>query len=106
MISNSVLWVIVGADFFGALSSANDTPGIAKLFLTFFFLDFPELGAEESEGDFAILGLFALLSGDDDGAGGKVGEPDGGVDFIDVLAARTRGSHELPVQVFFFDVDG
>ncbi len=64
-----------------------------------------EPGAQHIHGLGAVAVLRAVgLAGDDD-AGGQVGDADGGVGAVDVLAAGTRGTVGVDLQVALVDVD-
>lgn len=104
VVGDAVLGVVVGADFFGAHSSADG--GLSLAFerpQAFFFFDFPELGTENFERDFPVSDLGALFGTEDDNVGGDMGQADSGVDFVDVLTAGASGADELPIKIFLAD---
>ena len=104
MVGDAILRIVVSADFFGALGAADG--GFSLVFdvaEAFFFLCFPKLGTEHLQGYGAVLLLGALLAAGDGDTRGFVGEPNGGVDFVDVLAAVAAGPDKLPFEVFFPD---
>ena len=71
VVGNAVLGEVIGADFFGAVASADEGfAGFAGVFHFFGFFLFQETGAENIHGFNAILLLAALvLHGDDDASG-------------------------------------
>ena len=60
-----------------------------------------DLRAQEPPRAVAVLMLAALFLDEDDGVGGQVGQADGGLGLVDVLAAGAGGAHGLG-----FDVGG
>ncbi len=107
MVGEAVLGEVIGLNFFGAHTTANGggTAGV-NLSEALLFLMFPKFGPKDFEGDFFVSGLEAFLADGDNDSGGFVGQSDGGVDLVDVLAPRATGGGELPVKVGFFDFDG
>ncbi len=106
VVGDAVLWIVVGANLFG---SHVTTDGATRCIDgCFFFLlgDLPQLRAEKFERDFAIPTLTAFLAGGDDEASWEVGEADGRIDLVDVLAAGAAGAHKLPLEFFISDLDG
>src|ERR1700746_587759 len=92
MVGAAVLGIVVGANFFGAvtgfdLASAFSADG-GLLFLEFHFV---EARAENAHGFGAIfdLGFFVLLR--DDEASGQVGDAHGGIRGVHGLAAGPGG---------------
>ena len=66
---------------------------------------FPKFSAEDFEGDFFVSSLEAFFTNGDNDSGWFVGQSDGGVDLVDVLASGPPCGSELPVKVdlFYFD---
>lgn len=63
VVSDAILGVVVGPYFLGAGAMSYCTASLGINFgQAFFFLAFPELRAEQVEGDLAVTLLIALLS--------------------------------------------
>ncbi len=98
---------VIGLNFFGAHATADGggTAGVDLSEALLFFM-FPKFGAENFEGNFFVSGLEAFLADGDNDVGRFVGQSDGGVDLVDILAPRATSGSELPVKVGFFDFNG
>ncbi len=70
-----------------------------------FELHLGELAAEDFHGFFLVLELGAFVLNRDDGAGGEVGDADGGVGGVDGLAAVAAGVVDVDAKVFFVNSD-
>src|SRR5580692_968244 len=104
MVGDAVLGIVVGADFFGAVSGFD----LAAAFgadggLLFFEFHFIEAGTQNAHSLGAIfdLGFFVLLR--DDETGGQVSDTHGGVRRIDGLAAGAGRAEGVDAQILGFD---
>src|SRR5208282_1511954 len=95
----------VRADLAAEADAALFVVQLGGLGLALFDLELVELGAQELHGDFAVLELAALVLALHDDAGGDVGEADGGLDFVDVLAAVAAGAEGVDANVVGFEVN-
>src|SRR6266852_8579175 len=106
VIGYSVLRVVVGADFFGAVAGFDLSAALGGQggLLLFHFL-FVEAGAKNAHSFGAIfdLGFFVLLG--DDQAAGNVGDAHGGVGGVHGLSAGTGGAESVDAEIFGFDFD-
>src|SRR5580704_3981570 len=106
MVADAVLRVVVGADFFRAITGFNLATAFGKnrglLFVEFQFV---KAGTKNAHGFGAILDLrFFVLLGDHQAAG-DVGDAHGGVRGVDGLVAGTRGAEGVDPQVLGLDLD-
>jgi len=106
VVGESVLGEVVGANFFGAVTRADHGFTLGGFGFGFFALLFvEEFGAEHFHGGGAVFVLGAFVLTLDDYAGGNVGDADGGVGGVDVLAAGSGGAIGVDSEVFGFDFD-
>ena len=64
-----------------------------------------DAGLEDVHGGGLVLDLGALVLADDDDAGGRVGEADGGVGGVDALAAFAGGAVNVDADIGFVELD-
>src|ERR1700722_1860606 len=106
MVGYTILRIVVGADFFGAVAGLDLPAALGgQGGLLLFHFHFVEAGAEDAHGLGAIFNLrFFVLLGDDQAAG-NVGDAHGGISGVDGLAAGTGGAESVDAQVLGFDFD-
>ena len=73
--------------------------------LAFLHLEIVKPGAQHFHGHFAVFALAALGLAADDNVGRQVGDANGGLDFVDVLAAFAARAERVDAQVFGANVD-
>ncbi|MNX99056.1 hypothetical protein D3C86_1314880 [compost metagenome] len=107
MIGDAALREIVGADALGAVAGTDLALAVRRTFaLHFLAFDIVKPRAQNLHGLGAVLMLGFLRTGDDQ-TRRKMGDTNGGVGGVDVLAARTGSTHRIDANVFRanFDVD-
>src|SRR3989344_9290853 len=90
-------------------SPAGDGVGAfdsGQFLLAFFLFQLPEFGLQQLEGDLPVLLLITLTLGFDDDAGRKMFDPNGGANFVDILAAGTGRAAGFKLKVLIADDDG
>ena len=105
-----VLDELIGLHGVGANLAAEADFGLGGIefmqgFAALFEFELVKLGAEDFHGPFAILVLAALVLALNDDAGRKMGDANGGFDFVDVLAAVAAGAECVDAKVVGFDYD-
>src|SRR4030042_3520708 len=100
------LGVIVGPDLFAPLPCPHlGAPVFGDLGVLFALGDVQEAGAEDAQRLLLVAVLRLLVLTGDHETGGSMGDADGGVVAVDVLAAWSRGSKGVNLQVFRVDID-
>ena len=96
MVSNTVLWEIIGADLFATVSGTNlSLAGLIPLLPLLLLVELVEAALEDpfGLGPVFVLGLLVLASYDY--PGGDVGHPDGRAGLINLLTPWPGGPHGL-----------
>lgn len=105
MVGEAALRVVVGADAFRAVARADQGFALRRLrALRFLPFGVKEARGKQAHGFGAVFVLRAFFLAFDDGAGGQVGDADGGVGFVDVLAACAARAVGVDAQVCGVDV--
>ena len=90
MIGGSVVFVVVGADFFGAVTTAHLGASVAAFaFRGSRLLPLQQFGAQDLQGPFPVLQLGAFLGAEHADAGGFVEKVHGCFHLVDVLTPST-----------------
>ena len=107
MIRDAALGEIIGADALGAVAGAHQVaPRLGLFGLLFGTLHVQQLGGQQGHGAGPVLVLGALVLAFHDDAGGQVGQADGRVGLVDVLAAGPGGAEGVHAQVGGVDLLG
>ena len=94
MITHPALGIVIGADAFGTVAGANLQLALGcHLLVRFPLLLLIDAAAQDLQRLFPVLELAALVLAFHHDAGGQVGDPDGRLGLIDVLAARAALHH-------------
>ena len=100
MVGHAALWVVVGADALAAVAAADQGFAFGGFFgLGFAFLRVVQAGGEDFHRLRFVGVLAAAVLAFDHHAGGQVGDTDGGVGFVDVLAAGAGCAEGVDAQV-------
>ena len=110
MVGDAALRKIVGSDALGAVAAAHlQAPRLGLGGLLLLLLGGEQTCLQQGHGARAVLVLRALILTLDDDAAGQMGDADGGIGLVDVLASGTGGAKGIDpqvsrVQVDFFDL--
>ena len=88
-----------------AEAHADDASFLRELLLPFLLGELGEAGLEDTERGLLVRSLGAFVLALDDDAGRHVGDPDGGVRLVDVLAAGTLRTVRVDPEVVLVDLD-
>ena len=105
VIGDAALRKVISADALRAV--ARSDLGLARLAagaVGLFALGLVETRAQDLHGELAVL-MLRFFSGDNDNAGWDMRDADGGIGFVDVLAAGTGGAHGIDANVLRTDID-
>ena len=106
VVGNAALGIVVGTDTLGTVTAADLGAALAgTLGLLALLFGFVELGAQDLHGAVLVLVLRTLVLALDNNAGGDVGDTDGRLGLVDVLAAGTAGTVGVDLQVGRVDLD-
>ena len=104
MIGEPVLRIVIGADLFGAVAGADHRFAFGGLSLFIFaLLVVVDSGPQDFQGGGLVLVLRALVLALHHRAGWNVGDADGGVGGVDVLAAGSLCAVGIDTQIFVAD---
>ncbi len=73
VVGDTILRIVVGADFFRTHASANGAASVFDFFQAFLFSEFPNFGGQQLKSEFFVSDLGALVTGFDGDAGRNVG---------------------------------